>query len=346
MKNLDELIAELESSGRHGDTMLAHINPQEAELLKALGGSGTINPKTGLPEFWSFSVGPVSVGSDVGGISVGGVSTGDIVDKGLNLTKELLKPAVKVGKWAWENPVEAASLAAAGYYFAPEIGAWIDSAGSAVAGTEAGTAAGATTLTAEEVAAQQAIAAEAAKEAATQAALTAEVSPYADQLAIATGNADKAALLGNAGYGEAMTAGEKAAFDSGFATAGGNAVGATAGSVLGNIKDSAQLAALIAGLTAGRQQSGTSSTTGFPIIPVPTDWKPPEYTNTPVKNVSFEDLFPGVSLQGMQWAGLQNQQPNMTFNDIFASGQQQTPMGMPVNIQDIVGSILGQSAKS
>jgi hypothetical protein len=41
--------------GRNGDTMLAHINPREAELLKALGGSGTINPKTGLPEFWGWN---------------------------------------------------------------------------------------------------------------------------------------------------------------------------------------------------------------------------------------------------------------------------------------------------
>ena len=31
--------------------MLAHINPQEAALLKALGGAGTINPNTGLPEY-------------------------------------------------------------------------------------------------------------------------------------------------------------------------------------------------------------------------------------------------------------------------------------------------------
>jgi hypothetical protein len=37
--------------GRGGDTMLAHINPAEASLLKAHGGSGTINPDTGLPEF-------------------------------------------------------------------------------------------------------------------------------------------------------------------------------------------------------------------------------------------------------------------------------------------------------
>jgi hypothetical protein len=39
------------NSGRFGDTMLAHINPQEAKLLRKHGGSGTINPKTGLPEF-------------------------------------------------------------------------------------------------------------------------------------------------------------------------------------------------------------------------------------------------------------------------------------------------------
>jgi hypothetical protein len=42
----------LASQGRNGDTMLAHITPEEARLLKALGGSGTINPRTGLPEFW------------------------------------------------------------------------------------------------------------------------------------------------------------------------------------------------------------------------------------------------------------------------------------------------------
>lgn len=45
----------LASMGRYGDTMLAHINPEEAMLLKALGGSGTINPRTGLPEFNWFS---------------------------------------------------------------------------------------------------------------------------------------------------------------------------------------------------------------------------------------------------------------------------------------------------
>jgi len=42
----------LASKGRYGDTMLAHINPQEASLLQSMGGAGTINPQTGLREFY------------------------------------------------------------------------------------------------------------------------------------------------------------------------------------------------------------------------------------------------------------------------------------------------------
>lgn len=44
----------VKAAGRHGDTMLAHITPREAAMLKAMGGAGTINPATGLPEFKSF----------------------------------------------------------------------------------------------------------------------------------------------------------------------------------------------------------------------------------------------------------------------------------------------------
>jgi hypothetical protein len=51
---LKSLAQELRSYGRDGDTILAHINPQEAAMLKAAGGSGTINPVTGLPEFRFF----------------------------------------------------------------------------------------------------------------------------------------------------------------------------------------------------------------------------------------------------------------------------------------------------
>jgi hypothetical protein len=41
----------LQDKGRGGDTILAHINPQEAALLREQGGSGEINPETGLMEF-------------------------------------------------------------------------------------------------------------------------------------------------------------------------------------------------------------------------------------------------------------------------------------------------------
>lgn len=41
----------LQGKGRGKDTILAHITPREAEILKAAGGSGTTNPETGLLEF-------------------------------------------------------------------------------------------------------------------------------------------------------------------------------------------------------------------------------------------------------------------------------------------------------
>jgi hypothetical protein len=46
---------EVRSAGRNEDTMLAHINPFEATMLKRMGGKGSTNPETGLPEFGLFS---------------------------------------------------------------------------------------------------------------------------------------------------------------------------------------------------------------------------------------------------------------------------------------------------
>lgn len=50
--DLAALAQVLRSKGRRGDSVLAHITPKEAALLKRRGGSGTINPDTGLPEFF------------------------------------------------------------------------------------------------------------------------------------------------------------------------------------------------------------------------------------------------------------------------------------------------------
>lgn len=48
-------LAELAAQGRNGDTRLAHINPVEDKILRAYGGSGSINPNTGLQEYGFFS---------------------------------------------------------------------------------------------------------------------------------------------------------------------------------------------------------------------------------------------------------------------------------------------------
>lgn len=197
--------------------------------------------------------------------------------------EDVLDTAGNVVNWAVDHPLEAAALVTAGYYFAPQIGAWVSPEGAAIAGTEAGTSAGAATLTAEQVAAQQA----------------ASGLSLSDAL-----NYARAGLLVNAVTGDPL----------GLSGSGGGGDG--------------------------------NAPTGFAMVPIPEDWKSPTYNYTPVQEVKFEDLFPGVSLQGTQWQGMQGAQPNMTFNDIFASGMQQTPMGSPVDINQIVGSILGQNAKS
>ena len=89
--SLHQLAQKLAAQGRGGDTMLAHINPQEAALLKAHGGSGVINPKTGLPEFKKFwkqaaKLNPASYSNDIGGgitgaaNDLGGSVTGAVED--------------------------------------------------------------------------------------------------------------------------------------------------------------------------------------------------------------------------------------------------------------------------
>ena len=50
--DLKQIAKELAGKGRGGDSMLVHITPKEAYMLKNAGGAGTINPDTGLLEFY------------------------------------------------------------------------------------------------------------------------------------------------------------------------------------------------------------------------------------------------------------------------------------------------------
>jgi len=62
---LDNILA---AKGRGKDSMIAHLSPREAGILKAFGGSGKINPATGMLEFddGDSDPGGVGGGSDAG----------------------------------------------------------------------------------------------------------------------------------------------------------------------------------------------------------------------------------------------------------------------------------------
>jgi hypothetical protein len=76
---IPQQIENVASKGRHGDTMLMHVNPQELRGLSSLLGPATINPDTGLPEAFAWWL-PL-IGAAIGGI--GAAATGHDWKKGL-----------------------------------------------------------------------------------------------------------------------------------------------------------------------------------------------------------------------------------------------------------------------
>jgi hypothetical protein len=83
--SLKKEASKVAAAGRKGDSMLAHITPFEATMLKRMGGSGTINPTTGLPEFFLKSLGKIlKIGAQIIGTAVltpfvGPIAAGAIV---------------------------------------------------------------------------------------------------------------------------------------------------------------------------------------------------------------------------------------------------------------------------
>jgi len=76
--SIPQQVENLASRGRHGDTMLMHVNPQEFQGLSTLLGPTTTNPDTGLPEAFAWWL-PL-VGAAIGG--VGAAATGSDWKKG------------------------------------------------------------------------------------------------------------------------------------------------------------------------------------------------------------------------------------------------------------------------
>jgi len=88
-------LATLADYGRNGDTMLAHITPHEARMLRRRGGSGTINPVTGLPEFFFKKLFK---------------AIGKVFKAVGNAVVAIVKPVVNVVKKVAENPIGRAVL--------------------------------------------------------------------------------------------------------------------------------------------------------------------------------------------------------------------------------------------
>lgn len=93
--------ARLAEAGRRGDKVIAHITPEEAALLKARGGSGTVNPRTGLLEFFEGSDQADSHGSNssgmVGGDPSGGAPGGNMGGGSVTTPGEQLADALARG---------------------------------------------------------------------------------------------------------------------------------------------------------------------------------------------------------------------------------------------------------
>ena len=100
--NVREIASEIAKMGRNGDTMLAHITPAEARMLRRRGGSGTINPQTGLPEFFLKKL----------------VKTVGKVFKGaVKAVTSVVKSVAKVVKKVASSTIGKIALTAAAVYF-------------------------------------------------------------------------------------------------------------------------------------------------------------------------------------------------------------------------------------
>jgi hypothetical protein len=114
------------NQGRGQDTMLAHITPEEAQLLRSRGGMGTINPMTGLREFGFFKK----------------------LFRGVTkVVKAVVKPIVKVAKQIVKSPIgRIVATIALTAFLGPAVGATTGMLGLGAAGTAAVVSGGLTAL--------------------------------------------------------------------------------------------------------------------------------------------------------------------------------------------------------
>jgi hypothetical protein len=127
---LNPVMKGIASMGRNQDTQLAHIMPSEARMLRRYGGSGTMNPRTGLPEFF--------IGKVFKSVGKAFKAVGNAVKGAVKGVVDGVKKAVKsitsstIGK--------IALTMAAVYFLGPMVAQY--TAGTAFAGVSTGITAG------------------------------------------------------------------------------------------------------------------------------------------------------------------------------------------------------------
>lgn len=94
-------------AGREGDTVLAHITPEEAGILQLLGGSGTINPRTGQPEFIRKFVKKIVPKPVYKAVS----SIGKEIERGVESVAQKLGPVGQIAAAYFGGPIGAALYA-------------------------------------------------------------------------------------------------------------------------------------------------------------------------------------------------------------------------------------------
>jgi hypothetical protein len=135
--SLPAIAKQLESKGRHGDTMLVHMSPNEVKGLHAIaeahGKKITINPHTGLPEAFSLkSLLPTIIGAGLAMTGVGAPIAALMVGGGYTVATGSLQKGLMAGLGAYGGAGLTGSLMGAGT---------AAGAAGANAGANAGTAA-------------------------------------------------------------------------------------------------------------------------------------------------------------------------------------------------------------
>ena len=136
-EDLPKLADLIRRYGRNGDTELAHINPIEAHILKSLGGSGTINPATGLREYSFWKKPWKAIRSVIGGGA--GAVIGNMIAPGIGgiIGGALGQGAQHAarGKSALDGALKGAGMGAALPSFASALGSGIRSIGGTALGS-------------------------------------------------------------------------------------------------------------------------------------------------------------------------------------------------------------------